>query len=34
MRDGKVTHLEMNGAGESNPHLGRRTMITLKPVIY
>ncbi len=28
------THLEMNGAGESKPTLGRCTMITLKSVIY
>ncbi len=34
MSDGNVTHLEMNGAGESNPILRRCTMITLKSVIY
>lgn len=33
-RDGMVTHLEMNGAGESNLSLGRCTMIPLKSVIY
>ena len=33
-RDGMVTLLEMNGAGESNPSLGQCTMITLKLVIY
>ena len=31
MREGKATHLEMNGAGESKPTLGQCTMITLSP---
>ncbi|MBU3844573.1 MAG: hypothetical protein H9847_06880 [Candidatus Anaerobiospirillum pullicola] len=31
MSDGNVTHLEMNGAGESNPILRRCTMLTLSP---
>ncbi len=34
MSDGNVTHLEMNGAGESKHILRRCTMITLKSVIY
>ena len=34
MRYGNITHLEMNGAGESKPILRRCTMITLKSVIY
>ena len=34
MCDVTVTHLEMNGAGESKPNLGRCTLITLKSVIY
>ena len=34
MCDGKVTYLEMNGAGESKTILGRCTMIPLKSVIY
>lgn len=34
MREGKVTHLEMNGAGGSKPTLGRCSILTLNSVIY
>ena len=34
MRDGNVTHLEMNGTGESKLIFRLCTMITLKSVIY
>ena len=30
----RIAHLEMNDAGESNPTLGRCTMITINHVIY
>jgi len=33
MSEGNSSHLEMNGAGESNPILRQSTMITLKSVI-
>ena len=34
LRDGNVTHLEMNGASDPHPILEMGTRITLKTVIY
>jgi len=34
VRKGKITHLEMHGADESNLSLRRCTMITLQSIIY